>query len=377
MSAERNPFHAGTGTDPPVLAGRDAHLASLRRLLDGLADGSLKQTIHLMQAPRGLGKTVLLSALERDASKRAGAAVLRTSGGSFPGLEELARLVEPTRTIWARGLRWFPGLSLFGLRVERPAGVATDPGDLGRALRRRKGQPLLVAIDEAHMLPPDVCRTLLNVFQLVTGDAHCALLLVGTPGLQPLLLSPEVGASFAERAPVIEPGLLLAEESVAALHVPQWRDWTIDESVLATVAGDALGYPYFLQLWGEQLWQAGLERRTVDTEALERARTEVDRIRDRFYAARFDEFERFAERHGLHRDGLLATVQRIAPTVANRGSSISTGQVNSACESGGLPSEQTTLAKRCFIDNGFLTRSGDDWQAAIPSLATYIRDHPR
>ena len=231
MSPEqtRNPFQRGTGSYPPVLAGREAELAALRGLLDGLADGSLAQTIHLMQAPRGLGKTVLLQAMQREASVQAGAVdVLRTSAGAFPSLEDLAELIEPAGPLPRRVLAWFARLSVFGVRIQQPSGGGTALARLRRALERRSRRPLLLAIDEAHVLAPEICRTLLNLFQNLAGKTPCALLLVGTPALTPYILSAEVGASFAERAPVIVPDLLSPVESIEALRVPQWQRWVVE-----------------------------------------------------------------------------------------------------------------------------------------------------
>ena len=418
-----NPFQRGTGSYPPVLAGRQAELTALRRLLSGLANGTLEQTIHLMQAPRGLGKTVLLQALQRDAAVRVeGVDVRRTSAGVFTDIDDLAQLIEPAQSLPRRLLNWFAGANALGIRLERPTGGGGKTlRMIERALEQRSRRPLLLAVDEAHVLPPSVCRALLNAFhatdtkgsvatdggccmegrsglgpeagpvpserevpdtamgrfQNATGKARCALLLVGTPALTPLLLSQEVNASFAERAPAIMPGLLSLDESIEALHVPQWREWEVEEPVLAEVAADCLGYPFFLQLWGEQLWEAGRSRRAVDAQAFHAARTGVDAVRTDFYAARFDEFERFGMVEGVGRAALLAAVQRIAPEISEWKAAITTLRLNQAMEDLGLNESQVAAAKRCFIDNGFLTRHGDDWQAAIPSLATYIREHPR
>ena len=289
----------------------------------------------------------------------------------------LAKQVEPATPVWRKPLEWFRSISLFGARIQRPASEADDSGGLELALARRAEWPLVVAIDEAHVLPADACRALLNIFQNLAGKARCALLLIGTPALKPLLLSEEVNASFAERAPVLTPALLSPQDSLLALRVPQWREWTLDEEVLSEVVAESLGYPFFVQLWGDQLWEAGCLRKAVDRETLAIARKGVEVVRADFYAARIDEFERFASRHGIDRDALLSAVQRIAPHVGTPDAAITTGDLNDALGEAGLTTDQATLAKQCFIDNGFLTRSGDDWAAAIPSLATYISKHPR
>ena len=378
LDVATNPFQRGAGSFPPVLAGRQAELAALGRIVDGLRDGSLKQTIHLMQAPRGLGKTVLLQAMESAAADQPESVdIVRLSAGSFPALNALAALVAPPAPVWRRVPRWLASLSMFGVRLERPKSTEPTFDSLELALARRSQRPLLLAIDEAHVMPPDTCRMLLNTFQNLAGKARCALLLIGTPVLKPFLLSDEVNASFAERAPVLVPGLLSPADSLLALRVSQWSAWTVDDAVLEEVVVDSLGYPFFLQLWGEQLWEAGVEDKRVDRTALATARRGVDAVRDDFYAARFDEFESFANKHGMDRDALLAAVQKIAPLVSSLEAAISTGPLNRLLREAGLASDEATFAKRCMIDNGFLTRTGDDWRAAIPSLATYICTHPR
>ena len=279
-----------------MLAGRQAELSALGRIVDGLADGSLKQTIHLIQAPRGLGKTVLVQAMEIAAAQRPqGVEVLRVSAGNLPSLDALAKQVEPATPVWRKPLEWFRSISLFGARIQRPASEADDSGGLELALARRAERPLVVAIDEAHVLPADACRALLNIFQNLAGKARCALLLIGTPALKPLLLSEEVNASFAERAPVLTPALLSPQDSLLALRVPQWREWTLDEEVLSEVVAESLGYPFFVQLWGDQLWEAGCLRKAVDRETLAIARKGVEVVRADFYAARIDEFETVRE----------------------------------------------------------------------------------
>lgn len=378
LNATTNPFQRGAGSYPPVLAGRQAELAALGRIVEGLRDGSLKQTIHLIQAPRGLGKTVLVQALESRASESAeGVDIIRLSAGNLPALDALARLVTPPASMWRKMLQWIAGLSMFGVRIERSANQGEASDSLEFALAARAKAPLLLAIDEAHVMAPDTCRVLLNTFQNLAGKARCALLLIGTPVLKPFLLSDEVNASFAERVPVLAPGLLSPTDSLLALRVPQWNGWTVDDAALEEVVADSLGYPFFVQLWGEQLWEAGMASKTVDRAALATARERVDAIRADFYAARFDEFERFANNRGIDRDGLLSAVQRIAPHVSSPEATVTTGTLNQFLEEAGLTSDEATVAKACMIDNGFLTRTGDDWQAAIPSLATYIRNHPR
>lgn len=367
-----------------MLAGREDEQARLARLVESLADwrpGQPLQAIHVIQAPRGMGKTVLLQALERHVagdSAWAQVTVLRTPASNLPAVVDIARRVGPERSGPRAVLDWFAGMSWLGLRLERPAPKdGRDSMAVKSAFDRRRQTPFLLLVDEAHTLPADVCHVLLNEFQDRSGRQPCALVLAGTPALMPFLLSDEVNASFVERAPLIAPGLLSREDAARALGVPSWDAWEVDEAVLDTVVEDSLGYPYFLQLWGAALWDAGQSSRAVDAQALAVARREVDAARTELYVNRFDEFENFATREGLDRRAVLDAVQAVARQVGTPDSAVATGKLNDLLEGAGLDPRTAALVRRCTMENGLVVRTGDVWRPAIPSLAAYISEHPR
>ena len=376
LDVHQSPFQPGTGCFPPVLAGREEERAHLAGLLRALAAGELRQSIHLVQAPRGMGKTVLLRDIERQAPT--GVAVLHVAASGVPTLAEVARVIAPPMPWARRVLRGFGSWRMGGVEVRPPdQEPASDAEALDEALMRRRKRPFLLVVDEAHALDAAVARALLNRFQIVAGKQPCGLLLAGTPALKPFLLSDEVNASFVERAPVIVPGLLSDDECRQALDVPQWRDWQVDAGVLDEVVKDSIGYPYFAQLWGKALWDAGFARRTLDRQVLEDARSRVDAVRAGFYADRFDEFERDAGRVGVDRKAMLGAAQRVATKVQSRTASLSTRDLDGLLEAAGLDAGGVVAAKRVMVENGFLMREAGDWHAGIPSLATYICDNPR
>ena len=136
--------------------------------------------------------------------------------------------------------------------------TTTIPAALGAALQqllleRHLAEPLIIAVDEAHALAPEVARRLINLAQnLIVDNVPVWLILAGTPGLKTHLMSNEVNASFIERAKQMYPGLLSDSAAREALVTPlTTRGWTVDEAALETVLRGAQGYPFFLQLWGE------------------------------------------------------------------------------------------------------------------------------
>jgi hypothetical protein len=68
MDAIKNPFSPGAGSPPPELVGREATLEQARILLGRVQEKRPEKSI-LLTGLRGVGKTVLLNAIERLASK--------------------------------------------------------------------------------------------------------------------------------------------------------------------------------------------------------------------------------------------------------------------------------------------------------------------
>src|SRR5690242_9816105 len=66
MDPVRNPFAPGAGTPPPELAGRSAILGDVRVRLQRLRLGRPAKSVMLVGL-RGVGKTVLLDQMRRDA----------------------------------------------------------------------------------------------------------------------------------------------------------------------------------------------------------------------------------------------------------------------------------------------------------------------
>jgi len=168
-----------------------------------------------------------------------------------------------------------------------------DTGTVGRLrdhlIAACRNTPRVLLLDEAHILKPDVCRELLNVSQTVLTEAPFLLVLTGTPGLRPFLMS--VGATFVERSKKLRIGRLDEQSAAEAISVPLQRDGiSIEEDALFRVVEDAQRYPYFLQQWGSALWDAAKERdadRLTGADA-EQAMPEIAAAREDFYKDRYD-----------------------------------------------------------------------------------------
>src|SRR5580704_102150 len=69
MDPRRNPYSPGAGSPPPELAGRDELIERAAIALDRIRSGRAARSLILVGL-RGVGKTVLLNHIRRDAEAR-------------------------------------------------------------------------------------------------------------------------------------------------------------------------------------------------------------------------------------------------------------------------------------------------------------------
>ncbi len=186
----RGPFRPGTGATPPHLAGREAEQADCRGFLAELDQGIAPGTQIVLHGPRGNGKTVLLDWIEGEARSR-GIATLILRPAEIATPEQLAEALAPASWRLAGG-----GFTLSGFSWKPGAAPAPAAGDI--LLARVQAEALVVLVDEAHTLRPDVGRVLLNAAQEAGRKHPFLLVLAGTPNLEAHLNAMEV--SFWDRA---------------------------------------------------------------------------------------------------------------------------------------------------------------------------------
>ena len=367
-----NPFAPGTGAYPPVLAGRELEQSAL---LDGLTKISHSTrggpaNILLLSAPRGMGKTVLLSWLRRQAADRA-VRVIEAEAGDISDLAALAGALWPESREEPAKLT---GIKAGFVSAEWQPGQADRTASHIRTLLREhlvdatERRPLLVQVDEAHTLAPQVANALCNLAQsLIKSDRPAWVVLAGTPGLLAHLMSSSVNASFIERADMLSPDCLSREASLAALDVAEWRDWEIDASVLTQVAEDSQGFPFFVQRWGHALWNVGKDTRTVTIDTMEAARTQVDFVRRSFYVRRYREI------HDYEDPRLVTAAAALANALSDQ-TSLSLAEATLAIKEV-IPEHVEAVRAREHLESvGFIHMRADEFTGGIPSLLRYLAD---
>ena len=311
-----NPFKPFGGQTPPCLAGRDDELTALVNGAKGLASGSCAE-VRVMMAPRGYGKTVLLTEFERRlASDR-------------PSLFRLPRLPGPLQELmpdgWRDPARSLRVLSIRAAQMKTPKDLLTVLSSpvTGRTVERTgdtftitgvgtKGrqqsfeveattatmcllasQPTVLIVDEGSALRPDAAQTLLNAVESVNRwGEHVMLIIAGTPGLEHALN--RASATFWDRADHMRMKRLDDMASRQAILEPL-RDCgiEIDDDALNDAVGLTHGYPHFLQLWGRALYDHAhiTGSRRLSQESIDATLSTFERERNGLYARRVKEMD--------------------------------------------------------------------------------------
>jgi hypothetical protein len=281
MDPRLNPYTPNAGARPPALVGRNAEIEAFEVLLSRLRAGGTEQSL-LVTGLRGVGKTVLLGALEEQARLAEWVTVETeiTKRVEFgPRIAQLVRraLVEvaPQERWRARAKRAASILKSFALTVSSDGSVTGsfdveplrgvgDSGDLGEDLT-----DLLVALGEAALEVDRGVALFLDEVQFLTEVDLEALITALHKTVQRQLPITIVGAglpqlprlageakSYAERLfrfPVIGP--LSAAEAAEALTRPvEELQVSFDRRAVETVVVYTQGFPYFVQEYGKMLW---------------------------------------------------------------------------------------------------------------------------
>jgi hypothetical protein len=355
MDPIRNPYAPGAGTPPPELAGRDDFREKARIALARIQARRPAKSL-LMVGLRGVGKTVLLDQLRKDAESK-GIQAMRVEAPesrSLPAIiapqlrQALLRLSrnELARDLASRALRGLAGFVgalkvryndiVVGIDLEPEPGLA-DNGDLEHDLQdlfevvgqaaARAGTVLVLFLDELQYVEEPELAALITALHRA-AQLQLPVTLVGA-GLPQLPGQFGRAKSYAERLFDFETiGPLSPRDSESALVLPASREGVAyAPDALARIVEQTQGYPYFIQEWGMQCWNVAAGP-TITLQNVEAATTLVIAALDEsFFRVRFDRLTPSEKRYlramaklgpGPHRSGDIAgvldrSVQSVAP----------------------------------------------------------------
>jgi hypothetical protein len=396
MDPVRNPFAPGAGTPPPELAGRDELREIVRIALERVRLGLPTKSI-LMVGLRGVGKTVLLDRMREDAE----AAGLQTTRVEAPENRSLPALLAPqlrvallrlsrneqAKKLALRALRGLAGFAKalkvkyhdieVGLDFDPEPGLA-DNGDLEHDLQallevvgaaaKEANTALVLFIDELQYVEEEQLAALITALHRA-AQRRLPVVLVGA-GLPQLRGQMGRAKSYAERMfdfPEIGP---LPDDAARIAIAKPATDQGVElrPDALKSIVTQTRGYPYFLQEWGKQAWDAAAASPITRQDVDQASKAAVAALDESFFRVRFDRLTPAEKRYlramaelgpGPHRSGDIADklARKVTSLGPTRNQLIAKGMIWS-------PSHGDTAFTVPLFDE-FMRRimPGNDWRS--------------
>ena len=345
MNPILNPFAPGAGSAPPELAGRNEVRETVRIATERIRRGNFNKSV-LLVGLRGVGKTVLLDQMRKDAES-AGIHSIRIEAPeerSLPAvlapqlrlaLLRLSR-VESAKDLAQRGLKALAGFAKalkvkfedieVGFDTEPEPGLA-DNGDLEHDLQalletvgaaaKQAGTALVIFIDELQYVEQKQLEALITALHRI-AQAQMPVVLIGA-GLPQLRAQMGRAKSYAERLfDFPEIGPLNEEAARIAIQKPITdQSAQISPDALTRIITQTQGYPYFLQEWGKHAWNTASTRLITLQDVEFASLSALTALDESFFRVRFDRCTPFEKRYlramaelgaGPHRSGDIATI---------------------------------------------------------------------
>lgn len=396
MDPVRNPYAPGAGSPPPELAGRGAIRQDIAVRLERLRLERPAKSMMLVGL-RGVGKTVLLDQIRRDAEAK-GIQAVRTEAPesrSLPALLAPAlRLAllhlskkEAAKDYALRGLRALSGfvgkLKLkyqdieVGLDYDPEPGLA-DNGDLELdlavlleqigAAAKAAGTAFVMFIDELQYVNEPEMAALISALHRCAQE-RLPVTVVGA-GLPQLRVRMGEAKSYAERLfDFPEIGALNPADAREAIVRPAENEGAgIEDAAVDLIVAKTQGYPYFLQEWGKHAWDVAPASPILRADVVNASDEAIAALDESFFRVRFDRLTPTERKYlramadlgpGPHRSGDIATglgriVSSLGPT---RAGLIAKGMIWS-------PTHGDTAFTVPLFDE-FMKRimPGDDWKS--------------
>lgn len=315
MDRGLNPFAPGAGRRPPQLVGRDAEIEAFDTIV-ARARNRLGNRGMVLSGLRGVGKTVLLNQM-REHAEHMGWLVVSLEGQRMDQADgdvrrrlgrELVvaarRLNPPTRSQRLKqalgsveSFKIQVGVTGISLDVEPTRGRAdsgdleTDLGELVEDLAEAlavEGLAFGMFIDEMQDLASSTLGTILAAQHSANQrDRPFYVIGAGLPSLPAVLTE---ARSYAERLfDYRRIGALPEAAALEALAEPITRlGASLEPAALRLLADTARGYPYFLQEYGQAVWDVAPRTPFTLDDAKAAVQEGTDRLDDGFFRARWD-----------------------------------------------------------------------------------------
>lgn len=376
---QADPYAPGAVTE--YLAGRGGELQLIRdRLARMSALGRSGGPLLAFYAPRGLGKTSLLRAAQREAMAAGYLTVWVTGRDDIalaPGLAQSLSGAVQALSFGERAKGLLHSLDKVQVELGVPGAkmavelaatresalVEAALEDAGKFARHHDHQGLAVFVDEFQDARLVDRRSLLIALQHFDGDpAGCPVAIVAA-GLPSLVGAVPEAATFGERTRFVSLSLLTDVAVAEALRLPAEKlgvSWS-DEAVLAAIDVSA-GYPHKVQLIGQATWERARPETgdTIQVGHVRAATEQAEQQMDDLFATRLaratPEQRRFLD--------AMARLEESGPPARS-----------AIAAALGVDSEALGRPRQELIDKGLIETAGRGMlQFTIPGFGDYVRE---
>lgn len=360
--------------------GRDKILEDFKRdLAFQIVEPHLIGRIEVYSGPRGVGKTSLLRSAQSYAVSKGFETVWVTAGeGSL--LTSLIESLSGLTRSWKGELGDKLGELLESVRIQiggiSVGGVSGEEAEItapSRLLQEilimagqaavQRGNGLIVFIDEIQAADAESLKAVAYAWQHLQSEAPNLPMAVFSAGLSHAQDVITDAVSFAERFSYQHLGNLSGRDSMEALRRPaadKGVRW--DEEALEMALDSANGYPYFIQVIGDETWRssgypgAGT---TIEAGQVRAALEGFNAMRNSFFRARWQK-------------ATPAEMSFLQAMAAEGDKPVKRASIAHAM---GKQSDGLGVARRSLLDKGLIDTAGHGYvQFSAPGFARFIRE---
>lgn len=360
--------------------GRDKILEDFKRdLAFQIVEPHLIGRIEVYSGPRGVGKTSLLRSAQSYSVSKGFETVWVTAGEGSLLTSLIESLSGLTRT-WKGELGDKLGELLESVRIQiggiSVGGVSGEEAEItapSRLLQEilitagqaavQRGNGLIVFIDEIQAADAESLKAVAYAWQHLQSEAPNLPMAVFSAGLSHAQDVITDAVSFAERFSYQHLGNLSGRDSMEALRRPaadKGVRW--DEEALEMALDSANGYPYFIQVIGDETWRssgypgAGT---TIEAGQVRAALEGFNAMRNSFFRARWQK-------------ATPAEMSFLQAMAAEGDEPVKRASIAHAM---GKQSDGLGVARRSLLDKGLIDTAGHGYvQFSAPGFARFIRE---
>ena len=315
MDRIKNPFNPGAGSKPPALVGRDQIIeeATIQIKRANLGNSIRAQ---MLLGLRGVGKTVLLNHISTIAEENKHIITVIESNEDIDlvavlqsEIQQLLRKLSVIENVKDKVYRAFSvaksffstfNIDIGGISIEiEPEFGTADSGLLESDLAqlfvvigeaaKAANRPWSIFIDEVQYLKSSDLSALIVALHRCS-QKNLPILFFGAGLPQVAAMSGEA-KSYAERLfayPFI--GALPVDEAKKAIQEPiENLNEYITDDALDEIVKYTKGYPYFLQEWGAEIWNAGIEQMPItQQDVIQASKSVFYKLDNGFFNVRLD-----------------------------------------------------------------------------------------